>query len=320
MIFTKFNKKLILIILFSIQVNICGYLPSGIRSLNKFLYFSRVKKYYNQSKIKTCSFSDGPNCYFVENDYIKHYILTHNENKSEINNHGWVRLYSKIPKNQYFQILNNLYINTANYINTYSKLTDKEQNPQDEISDVLMTFDMFDSQTIEKDIILGDKSGEIFFNEKIIADLNGKLKLSYDKDLTEKYLNMKYKDYPSTTFGIIESDSLSISFRKKLFVCNFIYIKPHEKSKESEKILFYGYIKEQLVYTYGYIDNQQRKEKWLKVVFPEKIAVDKISISGPYDIDNLSFSFPRLVEYDNNEIYNNYNYKNIKSLINNDDI
>ena len=99
MFFKTFNKKLILILLFSIQVNICGYLLSGIRALNKFLYFSRGKQYYNQSKIKTCSFSDGPNCYFVENDYIKHYILTHNENKSEIINHGSVRLYSKIPKN-----------------------------------------------------------------------------------------------------------------------------------------------------------------------------------------------------------------------------
>lgn len=320
MFFKQFNTKLILILFFSVQINICGYLSSGIRAFNKFIYFSRLKQYYNQSKIKTCSFSDGPNCYFSENNYIKHYILTHNENKSEIINHGWARLYSKIPKNQYFQILKNLDINIRNYINTYSKLVDKEQNPQDEISEALINFDMYDAITIEKDIILEDKSSMIIFNEKLIADINGKLKLSYDKDLTEKYLNIQYKDYPSTTFGIIESDILSISFRQKLFMCNFIYIKAHEKNNDSEKILFYGYVKEQLVYTYGFIDNQQRKEKWLKVIFPEKIAVDKLSISGNYDIDNISFSFPRLVEVDTNEIYSNYNYKNIKTLISNDDI
>ena len=194
-----------LFLLLLCKVNHSIYLTSGIKSLNKFLYYSRITQYYNQNKIKACSFSDGPNCYFTEYDYAKHYTQTNNENKKEIINNEWVKFYSKIPKNNYKNIMQNLVNYTTKYINLYSKEIDKEQNPQNEILQVLITFDAFDIDTKKKDIYLQEKLGKIFFNEEIIADIKGNLKLSYDRDITEKELNLKYKDYPSTTYGIIES-------------------------------------------------------------------------------------------------------------------
>ena len=45
-----------------------------------------------------------------------------------------------------------------------------------------------------------------------------------------------------------------------------------------------------MLYGYSYTDNKERKEKWLKVFFPSEVeVVDKLVISGPYDIDNISF-------------------------------
>ena len=319
--FDKYDIKIYLFfLLFLSKVNHSIYLTSGLKSLNKFLYFSRITQYYNQNKIKTCSISDGPNCYFTENDYTKHYIKTNNENKNEIINNEWVKFYSKIPKHEYKKIMQNLVNYTTNYINLYSKEIDKEQNPQNEILQVLMTFDAFDVETKIKDIYLQEKLGKIFFNEEIIAEIKGKLKLSYDRDLTERDLNLKYKDYPSTTYGFIESDYVTISFRGKLFICNYLYIKAHDEKSKSEQIIFYGYLEDQLIYSYTYTDNQKRKEKWLKVTFPSIISADKLLIAGPYDIDNISFTFPNIINIDQNEVYSMYNYKNIKVLVSNEDI
>ena len=315
-----FDKLSLYLFLFLIYNNKGIYLPSGIRSLNKFLYQSRISKYVEQSKYKICSLSDGPNCYFTEKDYTKHYILTKNENKSEKIDNEWVKLYTRIPQNEYQTFLQILELNTSKYINTYSHLIDEEQNPKNEIVNLLMTFDDFDEETKKGDIYLEEKMGKIIYNEKIIANIKGKLLLKYDKDTQEKDLRIKYQDYPSTTYGVIESDFITISFKGKLFSVNFLYIKGHDAISKYEPMNFFGYLGDKLIYSYTYTDNKKRNEKWLKVVFPENIAVDKLMISGMYDIDNISFNFPNVINVDTNEIYSMYNYKNIKILVSNDDI
>ena len=297
------------------------YIPSGIKTLNKFVYHSRISKYSEQNEDERCSLSDGPNCFFTEKEYIKHYILTKNENNIHDNiNNAWVKLYSKISKNEYQEILKKLEYNTINYKNAYSNQTDEEQNPKNEIINLLMTFDSFDVDTIKGDIYLEEKMGKIIYNENIIADIKGKLLLKYDKDISEKDIKNKIQDYPTTTYGVIESDFITISFRGKLFSVNFFYIKGHDKYSKYEPINFYGYLNDQLVYSYTYTDNKKRKEKWLKVGFPDNIFVDKLLVSGTYDIDNISFHFPNSVNVDTNEIYSMYNYKNIKILVKNEDI
>ena len=54
--------------------------------------------------------------------------------------------------------------------------------------------------------------------------------------------NKLYNIYPSKTYGIIESKSITISFKGKTFICNFFYIKSHNKNNKSEQIYLYGYI------------------------------------------------------------------------------
>ena len=317
-----FNKLSISIFLFFIYNNNQAiYLPSGIKTLNKFIYYSRISTYAEQNEDKICSLNDGPNCYFTEKDYTKHYILTKNENnKNDKINNEWVKLYSKIKENDYKNILRKLSINNSNYINLYSDQSDEEQNPKNTIVNLLMTFDDFDVDTIKHDIYLEEKMGKIIYNEQIIADIKGKLLLKYDKDISENHLKVIYKDYPSTTYGVIQSDYIIISFRGKLFSINFLYIKGHSEFSKYEPINFLGYLEDNLVYSYTYIDNKERKEKWQKVGFPDNIAVDKLMISGDYDIDNISFNFPNVINVDTNKIYAMYNYKDIKILVSNEDI
>ena len=316
----KFNKIIFLFFYINNYLNAI-YLQSGIKSLNKFLYHSRISKYSEQNNDKICSLSDGPNCFFTEKEYIKYYILTKNENNlhDKINN-GWVKLYSKIPKNEYGTILQKLEFNTSNYINTYSNQIDEEQNPKNDIANLLLTFDSFDIDTVKGDKYLDEKTDKIIYNEYIIAEIKGKLLLKYDKDDSEKDIKNKRLDYPKTTYGVIESDFITITFKGKLFSVNFLYIKGHDKLSKYEPINFYGYLNDQMVYSYTYTDNQKRKEKWLKVAFPETIIVDKLLISGTYDIDNISFNFPNSINVDTNEIYSMYNYRNIKILVKNEDI
>ena len=237
----KFNKIIFLFFYINNYLNAI-YLQSGIKSLNKFLYHSRISKYSEQNNDKICSLSDGPNCFFTEKEYIKYYISTKNENNlhDKINN-GWVKLYSKIPKNEYGTILQKLEFNTSNYINTYSNQIDEEQNPKNDIANLLLTFDSFDIDTIKGDKYLDEKTDKIIYNEYIIAEIKGKLLLKYDKDDSEKDIKNKRLDYPKTTYGVIESDFITITFKGKLFSVNFLYIKGHDKLSKYEPINFYGY-------------------------------------------------------------------------------
>ena len=302
----------ILIIFF--KLNRALYILSGIKILNKFLYSTRFKEYNKQSKINTCSLNDGPNCYFSENKYTQKYNKIE---ENDIKNKDWVNFYNK-TKNYHYQHISRYLVNyTNNYIKKNEKKIDKEQNSQGEAYKYIMTFDNYDEYTIKKDTYYNEKSiKEIFFNKEFILDIKGKLKLSYDNDESEYYLTVLDKDYPTTTFGTIESKYISISFGGKPFICHFSYIKAHDKNNKSEQIYFYGYIGKQLIFNYSYNDNKERKEKWLKVFFPMPTPINKLIISGPYDIDNISFTFPNKKYEDSNL----YKYKNKDLLIKDEEL
>ena len=70
-----------------------------------------------------------------------------------------------------------------------------------------------------------------------------------------------YPDYPSKTYGIIDSKFISISFQGKLFICKFLYIRPHDEKSKKEIIYFTGYVGKQAMFIQSYIDIKKRKEK-----------------------------------------------------------
>jgi hypothetical protein len=323
MIFKYDIRLLFIALIFFLNNNNCIYLPSGINTLNKFLYLSRISKYNNQNKTHSCSLNDGPNCYFTEDSYVKHYIQTKNEDKDFIINNEWAKLHSKMQQNKknytYQTINDNLYQHSLNYIKSFSKKKDSDQNPSTEKLNILMTFD---DDTTKKNMYL-EKLSNIFYNEKLIADFQGRLRLSDEEQLSKSEIDKNKKkilDYPSKLYGIIESEYVSISFRGKKFVCNYCYIRVHNKESKSEEIHFYGYLGDKILYGYSYTDKKDNDENWVFVTFPDVIIIDKLVISGPYDIDNISFTFQYEITTDSQEIFYMYNHLRIDDLVDNEDI
>jgi len=306
-----------LLLLIFFNINNASHILLGLKSLNNFFYLTRYKKYHNQNKTNSCSLIDGSNCYFIEMKYLHSY--------NNINNHKNLILEDW---NKSFEIskkygLNNTYLfyrnKTEEYLLKNSNAIDLEQNSQGEILKYLLTFDSFNENTKLKDIYFEDKDKKIFYNEEIIIDIKGKLRLSYDKDESEEYLRELNADYPSKTFGIIESKFITISFQGKLFLCDFLYIRPHDDKSKKDFIYFFGYIGNKAVFTQSFIDNKKRNEKWLKVHFRNSIPINKLMISGPYDIDNLSFTFLNK-QYDDSNLFRIYKNNNAAKLIKDEDI
>ena len=144
------------------------------------------------------------------------------------------------------------------------------------------------------------------------------MRLSYDKDESEAYSKEINPDYPSKTYWIIESEFISISSQGKLFICDFLYIKAHDEKKK-ENIYFFGYRGSQVIFAQSNADNKKRNEKWIKVHIQNSISINTLIISGSYDIDNLSFTFPNKI-YDNSNLYRSNKNKNVAKLIKDEDI
>ena len=83
--------------------------------------------------------------------------------------------------------------------------------------------------------------------------------------------------------------------------------------------IFFGYIGNKAVFTQSFIDNKKRNEKWLKVHFRNTIPINKLMISGPYDIDNLSFTFLNK-QYDDSNLFRIYKNNIVAKLIKDEDI
>lgn len=323
----KYGPRLILYIslFFLVKKCNCTYISSGITTLNKFLYFSRISTYQNQSKTNSCSLNDGPNCYYTENSYLNNYMKNKEENIEAMINNDWITFFSNnSKKDNYENLMNNIHQQSIKYIQSISEQKDSEQNPGSEKLEIIMTFD---DETTKKGMYL-EKLMNVFYNEKLIAEFQGRLRLSSDDDgvtqNTEDKKNNNFLKYPSKLYGIIESEFVSITFRGKLFTCNYLYIRIHNEGEEGKKkekeIQFYGYLGSKVVYGYTHSSKNNEDENWTFIAFPKKMIIDKLIISGPYEIDNIGFTFHYGVNVDPNDIYYMYNYQKTEKLIDIGDI
>ena len=126
--------------------------------------------------------------------------------------------------------------------------------------------------------------------------------------------------YKAKLYGIIESDLVSITFEGKLFIFNGIYVRAHNEENKSKTINFYGYVGEQIVYGYSYSDKNRNERNWIKVLSHTNVPTDKLVISGPYDIDNIEFTFYYETNVEVKDIIEMKNEKRGKLLIYDDEI
>lgn len=309
----KKNLLIAYIILFFLNFKYkCLYLTSGLNALNNFLYLSRISKFNNQSALETCSLIDGSNCYFTENNYIKTILSS----KTDILiNQEWINIYNNIPNFYYKDILYHLSQETLNYIETLSNEQDEGQNPKSDKLNIVMTFD---DETTKPEMYLHELRAT-FYNELLIATFEGKLRLS-DENQDTSNKKLKLSDYPSKLYGIIESDLVNISFNGKMFLFNSIYVRAKDEDSKSESINFFGYIGDKIVFAYSHSDKTRKERNWLKVYSHSTIYVDKLIISGPYEIDNIHFTFSFDTNVDFSDILSMNDFKKEKKLVYDDEI
>ena len=309
----KYNSKIFIFIFAFIRLNIATFILSGIKTFNKFLYLSRIKKYYKQNKTKSCSLRDGTNCLFTEKKYLSE--SNDNDERNNILLDNWNNSFKNIYKYGFLKLIYFYENMTKEYLLKNFNKIDKEQNSLGQASNYLLSFDDYDDITQNKDIYLEGNKKIIIYNQEFIIEIIGKLRLSYDKDISEIYLNQIHEDYPSTTFGIIESKFISISFQGELFICDFIYIKAHDEQSKTELLYLIGYFGNKIAFNKSYKDDKKRNEKWLKIFLKPAIPITTLVIYGQIDIDNISFTFPDKIY----EIRAD-NVKNEVKLINDEDI
>jgi hypothetical protein len=106
--------------------------------------------------------------------------------------------------------------NISNYYINKSQKYIKDNTPKSNINDspqmklrMYLTFQSFDSETKYNDILMPETKVFSFQVSQIILKTQGKLRLRYNR---ESFPYKQPSDYPSNTYGIIESKELFLIF------------------------------------------------------------------------------------------------------------
>lgn len=319
------NKKIfcIFISITLLIININGYissfLPCGLNQLNNFIYLDRLKKYISQNYSKRCSMDNGPNCFFAE---IKRSEIYENDqlnddikNSKEIIDikKEWMDIFIKSKETDYL----NGYNDINSYINEYKNYilskNDSKQIPPSISLHLSLTFESYDELTKNGDIYAYPSKPVKFFTENIDIEIFGRLRLHYGEELNFKNV-MKY---PARTFGIIESTNLIIRLGRKLFICEFFFLRIRDI--KIDKIKIEGFLENTKAFSLEKEKKSLNNKKWEKIILPHQ-QIDRIVIPGGLDVDNFSFIIDTKKQYDIS-VHFHANYKQrIKELVIDDDI
>ena len=312
----------LLLLIINIQKHASIYLTSGINQLNNFIYLDRMKIYAIQNYSQICSIHLGPNCYFLEDKKITEYESDNNElntedTMSEINfdyRREWMETYMKAKMISY---LNNYYeINSylEEYKSNLIQRNDSNQIPPSISLQLSLTFESYDDITINGDIYAYPAKSVRFMTENILIEVFGKLRLHYGEELKIK----KQTKYPTKTFGIVESSSVTIRLGGKRFICEHFFWRIRDGKKVNENI--YGYFKQSKVYTIpihseNYIDNKI----WNKINLPQS-KIDRIVLPNGIEVDNFKFVIETQNQYDITVQFHASKKEKIIKLVEDDDI
>ena len=75
-----------------------------------------------------------------------------------------------------------------------------------------------------------------------------------------------------------------------------------------------------MVYALSFSDNDRKENTWLKILSHTSVPTDKLVISGPYNIDNIGFTFYYETNVNFDDIFDMNLYQKSKRLIEDDDI
>ena len=317
------------ILLLYLKFSFLTFLPTGINQLNNFIYFQKLTYYNFQNTNNKCSFEDGPYCYFIEPLYIK---LLEKENqtlKKDYIEKDWISLINDLNIYNFQEKYDDLYNKIQNYYLKNANKNDKDQKVPIQEYRVSITFDKYDSITINKDIYLDKISFLKFDNEIISLVIEGKIKLKYEKS---NIVVKNIMDYPSKTYAIIESNRLVITLGGKNFKIISFFVRPKNLYNNDEKykvtiigsmsknINIDGYNGNKLVFSSNYKFSYTDEKYWNKIIFSNDVFINKLIIPGNFEIDNILLSVEGNYVYDIESLFFHDQKRKTINLINDNDI
>lgn len=311
----------LLILIINLKEYLSSYLSSGLKQLNNFIYSDRMKIFTIQNLSEKCSLSSGPNCYYTENlknsknadESIKLFEDTQNPVDYSDFNKEWLDLFNKAKSSNYFQVYEEIESSLLEYKTNNLLKNDSQQVPPVFNLYLSLTFESYDDMTIKGDVYALPSKIIRFFTENVVLEIIGKLRMHYGDDLKLKNA-MKY---PTTTFGIIESPSLSIKLGGKTFICEYFFMRP--RNEKIYRINIEGYLGKNKLFSVQKEVNNMNSKKWNKITLPDK-KIDRLVLPGGIDIDNVRFVMETVRQYEITvQFHKNDNQKN-EDLIDDSDI
>ena len=318
----------IFIILFLFKKSFLSFLQNGINQLSSLIYLQRLSILSFQSYSNQCSFSEGPYCFYFEPFYIRSLESENQTLKKDFTEKKWISInYDYNEYSSYQDLYNDLEKKMENFYQKNLDKIDKNQKVPIQEEQIGITFERYDSITINNDIYLEKRTYLSSPSGTIPLIIDGIIKLKYDKS---NLIVQNMMDYPSKTYAIIESNRVSLSLDGKKFRIISFYVRPKNRYSDGNHkvtiigtmtkfIMIEGFNDNKLVFSTNYQFSYFDEKQWTKIIIDNHIFINKLVLPGHLEMDNISLSVEGSKVYNIESLfYNDPNRKTIDLISDND--
>ena len=318
----------IFIILFLFKITFLSFLQNGINQLSSLIYLQRLSILSFQSYSNQCSFSEGPYCFYFEPFYIRSLESENQTLKKDFTEKKWISInYDYNEYSSYQDLYNDLEKKMENFYQKNLDKIDKNQKVPIQEEQIGITFERYDSITINNDIYLEKRTYLSSPSGTIPLIIDGIIKLKYDKT---NIIVQNMMDYPSKTYAIIESNRVSLSLDGKKFRIISFYVRPKNRYSDGNHkvtiigtmtkfIMIEGFNDNKLVFSTNYQFSYFDEKQWSKIIIDNNIFINKLVLPGHLEMDNISLSVEGSKVYNIESLfYNDPNRKTIDLISDND--
>ena len=318
----------IFIILFLFKKSFLSFLQNGINQLSSLIYLQRLSILSFQSYSNQCSFSEGPYCFYFEPFYIRSLESENQTLKKDFTEKKWISINYDINEfSSHQDLYNDLEKKMENFYQKNLDKIDKNQKVPIQEEQIGITFERYDSITINNDIYLEKRTYLSSPSGTIPLIIDGIIKLKYDKT---NIIVQNMMDYPSKTYAIIESNRVSLSLDGKKFRIISFYVRPKNRYSDGNHkvtiigtmtkfIMIEGFNDNKLVFSTNYQFSYFDEKQWSKIIIDNNIFINKLVLPGHLEMDNISLSVEGSKVYNIESLfYNDPNRKTIDLISDND--
>ena len=248
--------------------------------------------------------------------------------KKDFTEKKWISInYDYNEYSSYQDLYNDLEKKMENFYQKNLDKIDKNQKVPIQEEQIGITFERYDSITINNDIYLEKRTYLSSPSGTIPLIIDGIIKLKYDKT---NIIVQNMMDYPSKTYAIIESNRVSLSLDGKKFRIISFYVRPKNRYSDGNHkvtiigtmtkfIMIEGFNDNKLVFSTNYQFSYFDEKQWSKIIIDNNIFINKLVLPGHLEMDNISLSVEGSKVYNIESLfYNDPNRKTIDLISDND--